>query len=746
VRLIAVSRKSKRKPATKRASPPRRPPQFDLFSVVSICALGLYLVRFFVPAESAHLGETLWVVQLWLLLATFTCFVKWRFGDPMTFDRRDVAVWLLVLGHVVGALIVIGTEGQKRAATNMLWEWVGIGVGFSMLKEKIGQPEGLRRLLTGVVIALIVLAGFGLWQHDVWYPQQRELLREFDQLSPESPRRAELAERLGPLADTGDPIAAYVLRQRLTASTEPIGRFALANTLGGLLAAGLVLLSGALVNTLRQEHALRKTACPGVAGFVTGWCLLLTKSRTAWVGLLVGTAVWAVLTFGRRLLHRRTAVMGGSLLAAVIVLAAAITASGGLDRQVVTEAPKALKYRFEYWTGTWGVIRDSWLFGTGPGNFRQHYLEYKLPESSEEILDPHNLFLDVWANGGLIGLCGMLFVLLVGWRAVGAAARNRGPDDPGAAATIDGTLAGGGLVACGLLLAPGVLLGMDWQLVGLAVAAAAAGLLFRWTGVELRFGAAAICGAAITLVVHLLGQGGIAWPVVCLTLLLLLLPAAAANGSPVGMSGFDQRYIGFLATTTAFIGSIACIFTATLPVFVARANLNIGQYEAAQGRLREARFEFQSAAEADPLDPAPWQALAELDFREWQQGFATDESDFQRAMDNLQEAIARDPHHPKRFWTAGQWESLRFDRTRDPEAARLAVQWLARAVEGYPSSSRIRADYAFALAATGQSEAARAEAERALELDQINQQLKHNDKVLDDATRQRLRSLTAEAL
>ena len=46
--------------------------------------------------------------------------------------------------------------------------------------------------------------------------------------------------------------------------------------------------------------------------------------------------------------------------------------------------------------------------GVGPGNFREHYLAHKLPESSEEIADPHNFLLDVWANAGTFGLIGLL--------------------------------------------------------------------------------------------------------------------------------------------------------------------------------------------------------------------------------------------------------------------------------------------------------------------------------------------------
>ncbi len=84
---------------------------------------------------------------------------------------------------------------------------------------------------------------------------------------------------------------------------------------------------------------------------------------------------------------------------------------------------KSLRYRGEYWQGAWRVITDGkptftaalsepiFWWGVGPGNFAGPYVKYKLPEASEEIVDPHNLFLEVWATAGfwaVVGLGGAL--------------------------------------------------------------------------------------------------------------------------------------------------------------------------------------------------------------------------------------------------------------------------------------------------------------------------------------------------
>ena len=41
---------------------------------------------------------------------------------------------------------------------------------------------------------------------------------------------------------------------------------------------------------------------------------------------------------------------------------------------------------------------------------------YKLPVSSEEILDPHNLFLEVWATAGFGAVLALLVALVLGLR------------------------------------------------------------------------------------------------------------------------------------------------------------------------------------------------------------------------------------------------------------------------------------------------------------------------------------------
>ena len=146
-------------------------------------------------------------------------------------------------------------------------------------------------------------------------------------------------------------------------------------------------------------------------------CLELTKSRSAYIGLAAGVLVLAWRE--RHRVSRRTLLIAAAIAAAVVIaLAAAGLMTGRLDKLVLTQSGKSLRYRGEYWIGTWRAINSSsqsfWK-GFGPGNFGAPYVLHKLPEASEEVQDPHNFALEVWATAGLwavVALAGALVWML----------------------------------------------------------------------------------------------------------------------------------------------------------------------------------------------------------------------------------------------------------------------------------------------------------------------------------------------
>ena len=54
------------------------------------------------------------------------------------------------------------------------------------------------------------------------------------------------------------------------------------------------------------------------------------------------------------------------------------------------------------------MIADHPLLGVGPGNFQDFYTRYKIPQASEEPVDPHNFLVEIAATAGVPAM--LLFV------------------------------------------------------------------------------------------------------------------------------------------------------------------------------------------------------------------------------------------------------------------------------------------------------------------------------------------------
>jgi putative inorganic carbon (hco3(-)) transporter len=67
-------------------------------------------------------------------------------------------------------------------------------------------------------------------------------------------------------------------------------------------------------------------------------------------------------------------------------------------------------FRMNVWQSTWQIIQDNWLLGIGPGNdtFKQVYGLYMV--SGFSALSAYSIFLEIWAEQGIVGL--LIFLAL----------------------------------------------------------------------------------------------------------------------------------------------------------------------------------------------------------------------------------------------------------------------------------------------------------------------------------------------
>lgn len=723
------------------------------------------LARWLTPTEGTSLGDTLWLTALTFLVATIVTWVRTRANDSFRFDRLDIAVCLLCGAHVLSAMWVVATDGQKRAATNMLWEWTAIAVQFLLIRASLIGP--LKTVFLRVFVALwVAQAGFGIWQHFIWYPatvqqyeQKQNELKELES-GASGLQGIDLEYRLREVrawfVEQGIPMTGPGRLQfegRLKDSADPVGFFALTNTFAGFLAVLIVLLWSVVLSQWRSKPALITTVALAA---LTAWCLLLTKSRTAMCGAVAGLVITTLVAQ----LQSKSGVQLRRILLAVIVipvvagaLFGAVLVSGGMDSDMLSDAPKSLQYRLYYWSATARVIADHPLLGTGPGNFRDAYLQHKIPESSEEIADPHNFVLDVTANAGLIGFLalGALLVLVVmsAARTV-TASEEPVPED----ATATDHLLGPVAIAAGGL----VVIAWTWLIearldLRIACVCGVACLLARIlasrniASLTNQIPIAGIAGGMTGLLVHLLGAGGMAMPAVAGLLLALVALTASresTSSEPADSAVTTRSPVGTACMITAAAAFAGCAATALLPGLNATASLQRGDYEViSRGNADSATREYHLAAEADSLSPEPYLRLASLKRQQFEATRST--KHLLESIEFLKSALNRSSHSAsirrelgQRYLLLGMKES---DTAQQTQSLTTAIDWYQQALERYPSNCQWTAEYAELLSQSGDQSQAVEVARRALALDDMNEELAHYDRVLSDELRDSIEAI-----
>jgi len=63
------------------------------------------------------------------------------------------------------------------------------------------------------------------------------------------------------------------------------------------------------------------------------------------------------------------------------------------------------------------MLKNNFIFGIGPGNFQNKYLEYQKyfpPYLEWAVPEPHNIYLAFWLQSGIIGFTGFI-ILIFSW-------------------------------------------------------------------------------------------------------------------------------------------------------------------------------------------------------------------------------------------------------------------------------------------------------------------------------------------
>lgn len=158
----------------------------------------------------------------------------------------------------------------------------------------------------------------------------------------------------------------------------------------------------------------------GVTAFLGLIALVMSKSNGGYMALLL-PACW----YGFSLLNSNTAVNNWIKIAGSIILRAAPVVVVLLAYEKLISDP----LRLDIWRYSWQMTKANWFFGLGLGDFQDKIAKVAGNDASfmasglPYALHPHNVFLAMWANLGLLGLvCFVIMLFLFYTRLV----KNRG--------------------------------------------------------------------------------------------------------------------------------------------------------------------------------------------------------------------------------------------------------------------------------------------------------------------------------
>ncbi len=259
--------------------------------------------------------------------------------------------WSWTDAAVVGLMGLVAMSAfhalDRRPAINLAWEWVGLGLVYLLLRN-LPRTRDESSAVAGVMVATAcAVSAYGLYQFIVELP----IIRAAYLRNPH-----EILQKLG--IEPGGR-GEELFRNRLVYSTELFSTFGLANSLAGYIVGPLVVAVAmafqALARRDKSESRWPALAMGAPVILVLSICLLLTKSRSAWLGF-----VFATITLGWRargqLSKRMLAAVGGAGLAILAVVVVMGFKSRVLDREILTQSTMSMRYRCEYWQGAWGVI------------------------------------------------------------------------------------------------------------------------------------------------------------------------------------------------------------------------------------------------------------------------------------------------------------------------------------------------------------------------------------------------------
>ncbi|MFH1336116.1 MAG: O-antigen ligase family protein [Candidatus Zixiibacteriota bacterium] len=324
---------------------------------------------------------------IWFSILGFAFFSPWSIAGAQTFLILGLAVWLakilisgkwkfihtplnipILLYLATQIISVIFSPSKVHSLLALKEEWLLLL--FFLLVNNIREEGKIRKLVSILIMVSCVVGLYAVWQHYSGMDLYRHKLLE---------PKGGVFISLG-LFDHHLTFGGYYMLVFLLASA-----IALSYKGGGI-------------------RRILDIISPGILGL----SLIFSYARSAWLGAVTGMLIFGFLQGKKFALLFTLGII--ALCLAVFVIE---PTSWDRIKEISLSKDKTESTRIRLWQTSLNMIKDKPIWGIGLGNFGQLFNRYKVEGRYDNYSHPHNDFLNVAVNSGLLGLLAYLYLWAV---------------------------------------------------------------------------------------------------------------------------------------------------------------------------------------------------------------------------------------------------------------------------------------------------------------------------------------------
>ncbi|MCD6378198.1 MAG: O-antigen ligase family protein [Planctomycetes bacterium] len=356
------------------------------------------------PTELARAG---------LSMILLVGFVLWLMAKALQREAliRTEPIFIALLGLFIIWVFISAREAiDKRGALTGAFTQVSILLAAAAVMDLV--RDKIRRIL--LVIILASLAGTmgikALLEFFYEIPQRKEAY----QTDP--------AGQLAQIGITPNTPAAKMFEKRVF-DKAVLGYFGLANVFASLLVMIIPAAAGLGIEKLSTALRLYKSNppergqvhLPTLSALLSSMIVLigtaavfLTRSKGGIIAYVIAIILAGLIIWKRTFFKRNLRKILITSIVLIIAASAVVILYGKLHNGLPT---RSMQVRWEYWIGAIRVIKDSPIFGVGPGGFGEAYLAHRLETAAEAVKSPHNFILHAATQYGIVG--GIIYIAIL---------------------------------------------------------------------------------------------------------------------------------------------------------------------------------------------------------------------------------------------------------------------------------------------------------------------------------------------